>query len=114
MCSFSLVRPLTDSNLNLSPKKTINLAGQIYFYTFPSLDLVVAIKPIRNVITFAVDSDHLQRPFSPERGTRVEPVEFSVIKARSVALFNLRNDRLIYQKVCYYILSLPIIFLVLK
>ncbi|XP_006463098.1 hypothetical protein AGABI2DRAFT_73334 [Agaricus bisporus var. bisporus H97] len=66
---------------------------QIYFYTLPFLDLV-NIKPIRNVLTFAVDHRHLQRP--PVLVN--EPVEFSVIKRTGIAMFSLRNDKLWYQK----------------
>ncbi|KAJ3563567.1 hypothetical protein NP233_g8862 [Leucocoprinus birnbaumii] len=67
---------------------------QILFYTLPSLDLVTTIKPIRNVVTFAVDHRHLQRPPVVVN----EPVEFSVIKRAGIAMFVMRGDRLFYQK----------------
>ncbi|KXN93027.1 hypothetical protein AN958_10074, partial [Leucoagaricus sp. SymC.cos] len=68
---------------------------QIHFYILPSLDPVPTIKPIRNVLTFAVDHRHLQRP--PVQVN--ESVEFSVIKKAGIAMFSMRNDRLFYQKV---------------
>ncbi|KAL0959675.1 hypothetical protein HGRIS_011374 [Hohenbuehelia grisea] len=74
---------------------------QIHFYTLPSLDPVphTLIKPIRNVVTFAVDEQHLNRPdpslLNP--GAPVEDVEFCVIKRNNVALFRLR-EKLFYQK----------------
>lgn len=63
--------------------------AQLHFYTVPSLDPV--IRPIRQVVTFAVDHLHLQRPAS-------DPVDFSVVKRRAIAQYSLR-DRLYYTKV---------------
>ncbi|KAH7919306.1 hypothetical protein BV22DRAFT_1199569 [Leucogyrophana mollusca] len=72
---------------------------QIHFYTLPSLDPVPNVKPIRNVVTFAVDQQHLQRPAPSfaEPSTKLSPVEFCVIKRSSIALYSLQ-DRLFYQK----------------
>lgn len=67
---------------------------QIHFFTLPSLDPITNIKPIRNVLTFAVDHRHLQRPPIIIN----ESVEFSVIKRSGIAMFSLRNDKLSYQK----------------
>lgn len=67
---------------------------QIHFYMLPSLDPLTTIKPVRNVVTFAVDHRHLQRPAVVVN----EPVEFSVIKRTGIAMFLIRNDRLFYQK----------------
>lgn len=76
---------------------------QIHFYTLPALDMVPPnlIKPIRNVVTFAVDEQHLRRPpqFMNEIPVPVEPVEFCVVKRSAIALYSLR-ERLFYQKVC--------------
>ncbi|KAL0067489.1 hypothetical protein AAF712_005479 [Marasmius tenuissimus] len=76
--------------------------SQIHFYTLPSLDVVAynIIKPIRHVVTFAVDYQHLMRPAPPPSGpiTRVEPVEFSVIKRNSTQLYSLR-EKLLFLKV---------------
>ncbi|KAH9018541.1 hypothetical protein EDB85DRAFT_2154432 [Lactarius pseudohatsudake] len=38
---------------------------QIFLYTIPSLELVPSIKPIRNVMCFAVDHRHIVRPSLP-------------------------------------------------
>ncbi|KAF5356987.1 hypothetical protein D9756_006358 [Leucocoprinus leucothites] len=70
------------------------LDRQIHFYMLPSLDPLTTIKPVRNVVTFAVDHRHLQRPAVVVN----EPVEFSVIKRTGIAMFLIRNDRLFYQK----------------
>lgn len=84
---------------------------QIYFYTVPSLD-PFPIKPIRHVVTFAVDDQHLKRPppsLSPQ-GVRlpVEPVDFCIIKRAGLAMYTLK-DRLSYLKVRFLFLG-PYIF----
>ncbi|KAF8637927.1 hypothetical protein AX17_002548 [Amanita inopinata Kibby_2008] len=74
--------------------------SQIHFYTIPSLDPVSqnVIRPIRHVVTFAVDHLHLRRPVPPLSASQVpEPVEFCVVKWRAIALYTLR-DRLYYHK----------------
>jgi len=73
---------------------------QIYFFTVPSLS-PFSIKPIRHVVTFAVDDQHLKRPLpslSPQ-GVRlpVESVDFCVIKRAGLAMYTLK-DRLSYLK----------------
>ncbi|KAK0458912.1 uncharacterized protein EV420DRAFT_1620557 [Desarmillaria tabescens] len=72
--------------------------NQIHFFTIPSLD-AIAIKPIRHVVTFAVDHQHLSRPAaSPSTPTHLlEPVEFTVIKRSSLLMYALR-DKLLYIK----------------
>ena len=58
------------------------------------------IKPIRNVVTFAVDEQHLKRPpqYMTDIPVPVEPIEFCVIKRSAIMLYSLR-ERLYYQKV---------------
>ncbi|KAF7325882.1 CNH domain-containing protein [Mycena kentingensis (nom. inval.)] len=74
---------------------------QIHFYTLPALDVVPAniIKPIRHVVTFAVDQAQLKRPAPPLSApiSSQEPVDFCVIKRSAIAMYSLR-DRLFYQK----------------
>ncbi|KAI0070843.1 hypothetical protein K474DRAFT_1669669 [Panus rudis PR-1116 ss-1] len=74
---------------------------QIHFYTLPALDPVSpqVIKPIRNVVTFAVDDQHLRRPpmLSSDVPQRVDPVEFCVIKRSTISMYSLR-ERLFFQK----------------
>ncbi|KAG2008615.1 hypothetical protein CC2G_014029 [Coprinopsis cinerea AmutBmut pab1-1] len=74
---------------------------QIHFYTLPNLE-PDPIKPIRNVMTFAVDDQHLRRPApksNPALGysTHVDPVEFCVVKRSGIAMFSLR-ERLFYSR----------------
>jgi len=73
---------------------------QIYFYTVPSLD-PFPIKPIRHVVTFAVDDQHLKRPppsLSPQAiRLPVEPVDFCIVKRAGLAMYSLK-DRLSYLK----------------
>ncbi|KAK0192609.1 hypothetical protein F5146DRAFT_511043 [Armillaria mellea] len=73
--------------------------NQIHFFTIPSLD-VMTIKPIRHVVTFAVDHQHLRRPAaSPSTPIhQLEPVEFTVIKRSSLSMYALR-DKLLYVKI---------------
>jgi hypothetical protein len=75
---------------------------QIHFYTLPSLDPVPPniIKPIRNVVTFAVDHQHLKRPPpSLSDPSAIKPIDFCVIKRSNIALYSLR-ERLVYRAVC--------------
>ncbi|KAJ7485525.1 hypothetical protein FB451DRAFT_1554419 [Mycena latifolia] len=74
---------------------------QIHFYTLPALDVVPAnvIKPIRHVVAFAVDQNHLKRP-APSLSTPIsalEAVDFCIIKRSTIAMYSLR-ERLFYQK----------------
>lgn len=74
---------------------------QIHFYTLPALDAVPphVMKPIRHVVTFAVDQNHLKRPApSLSNPAGIEPVDLCVIKRSSIAMYGLR-ERLFYQKV---------------
>ncbi|TBU25432.1 hypothetical protein BD311DRAFT_764523 [Dichomitus squalens] len=74
---------------------------QIHFYTLPALDVISPnqIKPIRNVVTFAVDEQHLKRPpqFMNDIPVPVEPIEFCVVKRSAISLYSLR-ERLFFQK----------------
>ena len=74
---------------------------QIHFFTVPSLG-PFPIKPIRHVVTFAVDDQHLKRPPPPlsPQGVRlpVESVDFCIVKRAGLAMYSLK-DRLSYLKV---------------
>ncbi|KAJ7211369.1 hypothetical protein GGX14DRAFT_624562 [Mycena pura] len=74
---------------------------QIHFYTLPALDAVPhhVIKPIRHVVTFAVDQTHLRRRAPPPSVpvSSLEPVDVCVIKRSAIAMYSLR-ERLFYQK----------------
>ena len=76
----------------------------IHFYAIPSFDLL-PIKPIRNVVTFAVDDHHLRRPPASAAPAGVTPpidaVDFCVIKRTGIALYALK-DRLVYLRVCIF------------
>ncbi|KAH6917829.1 hypothetical protein BKA70DRAFT_1366356 [Coprinopsis sp. MPI-PUGE-AT-0042] len=82
-------------------KALIQSDRQIHFYTLPHLE-PEPIKPIRNVMTFAVDAQHLKRPAPksiPNLGyvPVAEPVEFSVVKRAAIAMFILK-DKLFYSR----------------
>ena len=78
---------------------------QIHFFTIPSLT-PFPIKPIRHVVTFAVDDQHLKRPppSLSSQGVRptVESVDFCVVKRAALAMYSLR-DRLSYLKVKFVV-----------
>ena len=81
---------------------------QIHFFTVPSLS-PFSIKPIRHVVTFAVDDQHLKRPppsLSPQ-GIRlpVESVDFCIVKRAGLAMYSLK-DRLSYLKVSFDLFDL--------
>ncbi|KAJ7754481.1 hypothetical protein B0H16DRAFT_1316315 [Mycena metata] len=74
---------------------------QIHFYTLPALDAVAPhiMKPIRHVVTFAVDQNHLKRPAPPlSSSASPEPVDLCIIKRTNIAMYGLSRDRLFYQK----------------
>ncbi|KAH0835954.1 hypothetical protein J3R83DRAFT_9880 [Lanmaoa asiatica] len=73
---------------------------QIHFYTLPSLDPVSNIKPIRHVETLAVDQHHLVRvpPTVHDIQSKLQPVDFCVIKRNAIALFSLYEERLVYSR----------------
>ncbi|OJT07519.1 hypothetical protein TRAPUB_1615 [Trametes pubescens] len=77
------------------------IGHQIHFYTLPALDMVPLnlIKPIRNVVAFAVDELHMKRPpqYANDIPVPVEPIEFCVVKRSAIALYSLR-ERLFFQK----------------
>ncbi|KAJ7741453.1 hypothetical protein DFH07DRAFT_751107 [Mycena maculata] len=74
---------------------------QIHFYTLPALDLVPPniIKPIRHVVSFAVDQNHIKRPVPPLSTpvSAIPAVDFCVIKRSAIALYSL-HERLFYHK----------------
>ncbi|KAG6875789.1 hypothetical protein C0992_002301, partial [Termitomyces sp. T32_za158] len=67
----------------------------LYFYTLPSLDPVSLniVKPIRHVVTFAVDHRDLQRPsiLPNTPTTQLESVNFCIIKRTGVAMYVMRE-----------------------
>ncbi|TFK48940.1 hypothetical protein OE88DRAFT_1663216 [Heliocybe sulcata] len=73
---------------------------QIHIYTLPSLDPVPAtlVRPVRNVVSFAVDDEHMRRPPPPDPSYPMEPVEFCAIKRNGIACFSFARDRLLFQK----------------
>ncbi|KAI0754156.1 hypothetical protein C8Q80DRAFT_1216334 [Daedaleopsis nitida] len=95
-------KPIDEIVLAPSISRALVLSDhQIHFYTLPALDMVPLnlIKPIRNVVTFAVDVQHMKRPpqFMNDIPLPVEPIEFCVIKRSTIALYSLR-ERLFFQK----------------
>ena len=80
---------------------------QLFFFTLPALDMIPAnlIKPLRNVVTFAVDEQHVRRPLA-RPDIQGDPVDFCIIKRTSISLFSLR-DKLTYWKVCSPITASP-------
>ncbi|KII87649.1 hypothetical protein PLICRDRAFT_92587 [Plicaturopsis crispa FD-325 SS-3] len=98
--SLPVEKPIDEIVLAPSISRALILCDhQIHFYTLPSLDPVHSIKPIRNVITFAVNDQHLRRSAPSLTGPpqKIEPIEFCVIKRGNIALYSLA-DRLFYQK----------------
>ncbi|RDB27975.1 Transforming growth factor-beta receptor-associated protein 1 [Hypsizygus marmoreus] len=73
----------------------------VHFYTLPSLDPVAPslVKPIRHVVTLAVDHRDLQRPPLSSSGppAPMDPVNFCIIKRSSIAMYTMR-ERLSYHK----------------
>ena len=66
---------------------------QIFFFVIPSLELVSGIKPIRNVMAFAVDHQHIVRPV-PSMDTPMPflPIDFCVVKRTGIVLYSLRES----------------------
>ncbi|KAI0252536.1 hypothetical protein BJV78DRAFT_1201303 [Lactifluus subvellereus] len=71
---------------------------QIFFYIIPSLEPVLGIKPIRNVIAFAVDQQHVVRPApSVDSPAPILPVDFCIVKRNAIVLYSLQ-EQLSYRK----------------
>ncbi|KAI0331783.1 hypothetical protein GY45DRAFT_1353196 [Cubamyces sp. BRFM 1775] len=95
-------KPIDEIVLAPSISRALVLSDhQIHFYTLPALDVVShnVIKPIRNVVTFAVDEQHLRRPpqLANDIPVPVDPIEFCVVKRNAISLYSLR-ERLFFQK----------------
>ncbi|GLB42247.1 putative CNH domain containing protein [Lyophyllum shimeji] len=72
----------------------------LHFYTLPSLDPVSLniVKPIRHVVTFAVDHNDLKRPPPPiATPTLQAEVSFCIIKRTGIAMYVMR-ERLSFLK----------------
>ncbi|KAF6764087.1 hypothetical protein DFP72DRAFT_870684 [Ephemerocybe angulata] len=74
---------------------------QVHFYILPSLE-PHSVKPVRNVITFAVDEQQVRRP-PPSLNAALgytavpDPVDLCAIKRNGIAMFSLK-DRLFYSR----------------
>jgi len=69
------------------------LERQVFFFIIPSLELISSIKPIRNVMAFAVDHQHIVRPApSVDSLIPVLPVDFCVVKRTGIVLYSLRES----------------------
>ena len=65
---------------------------QIFLYIISSSKPVPGIKPIRNMMYFAVYHRHIVRPSLPMNfSTLVLPVDFCVVKQAGIALYSLRE-----------------------
>ncbi|TFY60727.1 hypothetical protein EVJ58_g4966 [Rhodofomes roseus] len=94
-------RPIQEIVLLPSLLRALVLADhQVYIYTLPSLDQIppTVIKPIRNVVTIAVDEQHLRRPPPADPLYPADPVDFCVIKRSAISLYSLSKERLFFQK----------------
>ncbi|TFK21824.1 hypothetical protein FA15DRAFT_715834 [Coprinopsis marcescibilis] len=95
-------KPIEDIVLIPSISRALILSGrQIHFYSLPNLE-PHPTKPIRNVMAFAVDDQHLRRPVVKANATLgydsvVDPIEFSVVKRNGIAMFSLK-DHLFYSR----------------
>ncbi|KAI9438733.1 hypothetical protein H4582DRAFT_2057353 [Lactarius indigo] len=73
---------------------------QIFLYIIPSLEPVPGIKPIRNVMCFAVDHRHIVRPSLPmDSPAPVLPVDLCVVKRTGIALYSLRENLLYHKEI---------------
>ncbi|EPQ52370.1 hypothetical protein GLOTRDRAFT_65249 [Gloeophyllum trabeum ATCC 11539] len=98
--SLPNARPIEEIALLPSISRALIFSDrQIHVYTLPSLDPVppTVIKPIRNVVTLAVEDQHLKRSPPADPSHPVEAVEFCVIKRTSISCFSL-SDRLLFLK----------------
>jgi hypothetical protein len=75
---------------------------QVFLYIIPSLEPVPGIKPIRNVMSFAVDHRHIVRPSLPmDSPAPVLPVDFCVVKRSGIALYSLREQLFYHKEIPY-------------
>ncbi|KAF8591308.1 hypothetical protein K439DRAFT_1402474 [Ramaria rubella] len=87
--ALSSGHPIEQIVLAPSIEKVLVLCNHlIHFFTLPNLEPVEDIKPIRNVVTFALD-DAQQRKSSERRSHQPESVNVCVIKRSSISVYNL-------------------------
>jgi vacuolar protein sorting-associated protein 3 len=80
---------------------------QIFIHIIPSLELVPGIKPIRNVMAFAVDHQHILRTAqAADSPLPTLPVDFCIVKRSAIVLYSIQ-EQLMYRKVSH---SLPFLF----
>ncbi|KAF8474403.1 hypothetical protein DFH94DRAFT_761984 [Russula ochroleuca] len=86
-------KPVDEIVLTPSISRALVLSDrQIFFFVIPSLELL-GIKPIRNVMAFAVDHRHIVRPVpSMDSPMPFLPIEFCVVKRSGIALYSLRES----------------------
>ncbi|KAI5122616.1 hypothetical protein M0805_008706 [Coniferiporia weirii] len=92
-------KPIEEIALCPSISRALILSDhQVHFYVIPSLDPVhpSIIRPIRNVLSLAVDEQHMRLP-PPESNQRIDPVEFCVIKRTNIGMYTLK-ERLVLQR----------------
>lgn len=83
----------------------------MHFYVIPSLDPIHTsmIRPIRNVLSLAVDEQYLR--MQPHEATqKSNSVEFCVIRRANIGMYSLR-ERLVLQRVSGFIKVLSFILL---
>ncbi|KAH9962293.1 hypothetical protein BGW80DRAFT_1448479 [Lactifluus volemus] len=71
---------------------------QIFIHIIPSLELVPGIKPIRNVMAFAVDHQHILRTAqAADSPLPTLPVDFCIVKRSAIVLYSIQ-EQLMYRK----------------
>jgi hypothetical protein len=74
---------------------------QIFIHIIPSLELVPGIKPIRNVMAFAVDHQHILRTAqAADSPLPTLPVDFCIVKRSAIVLYSIQ-EQLMYRKVSH-------------
>ena len=96
VASFSIVWSFSCLTIVHSPTD-----HQIHFFTLPNLEpLEQLIKPLRNVVTFALDDAQQQRKLPTDRRSQQpEVVNLCVIKRSSIMIYSL-GPRLQFRKAC--------------
>ena len=75
------------------------LGHQIYFFSYPNLEPIEEIKPVRNIVSFALDEAQLRKPPSDRRTAQQEFIRMCVMKRSAINIYLLMSRRLQFRKV---------------
>ncbi|KIJ36749.1 hypothetical protein M422DRAFT_178925, partial [Sphaerobolus stellatus SS14] len=97
--SLPFERPIDQIILVPSVEHVLVFSGQqIHFFSYPNLEPIEDIKPLRNVVSFALDEAQLRKSPSERRSPQQEFIRLCAIKRNSINVYVLTAPRLQFRK----------------